>query len=227
MAEFSAGEFNEFVIDENIIGVRDQDLTLKSGRKSPHYVNWRTLANDVYLLDLLTDYVLQFVAGKGLECDCFYGVPEGATKLGVLTQFKWARRRTDYSAGTYSLPMGRAKAKEHGDAADRYFVGAPQGRTILLEDTTTTGGCMLNAAKSLQDLNVDIVAAIGLTNRNEKRDDGLSVSEASQQMGFPYYAMSDALDLLPAMKQRGMIGPDRFGDLEKYYQQYGERPLQW
>ncbi len=227
MTDFSTTEFSEFVIDEHIIGIRTTDLTLKSGRRSPHYVNWRTLANDVYLLDNLTDYVLQFIAQLPLECDCFYGVPEGATKLGVVTQFKWARRRADYGAGAYRLPMGRAKAKEHGDAADRYFVGAPEGRIVLLEDTTTTGGSMLQAAAFLQDLGVDIVAAVGLTNRNEKRDDGLTVAEAAAAQGIQYYAMSNALDLLPIMRRRDLIPAERIPALEAYYEQYGEQPLQW
>jgi len=44
-----------------------------------------------FLSDKLSDYVMAFVEDSGLQPDCFYGVPEGATKLGIITQYKWAK----------------------------------------------------------------------------------------------------------------------------------------
>ena len=46
-----------------------------------------SIAKDVFLLDKLTDFVVSFTKKLSLEPDCFYGVPEGATKLGILTQY--------------------------------------------------------------------------------------------------------------------------------------------
>ncbi len=57
----------------------------------------------------------------------FTGVPEGATKLGVLASYIWAKGSSDFKPGRFPLPMGRAKPKEHGVPEDRFFVGALGG----------------------------------------------------------------------------------------------------
>jgi orotate phosphoribosyltransferase len=136
---FDQDKFNAFVIEHNVVGFFEEPIKLKSGRQSHWYVNWRTAGSDAYLLDCLTDYVVQFtenlLKNGALESkpSCFYGVPEGATKLGVLTQYKWAKQSPDFSVGSHILPMGRGKIKEHGVPKDRYFVGQPTGPTIVLE----------------------------------------------------------------------------------------------
>jgi len=80
--------FNNFIIENNVIGLFKEPIVLKSGRESYWYVNWRNIAADVYLLDKLTDYLLSYIDFLDLKPNCFYGVPEGASKLGIITQFK-------------------------------------------------------------------------------------------------------------------------------------------
>ncbi|GAI05807.1 unnamed protein product, partial [marine sediment metagenome] len=41
MENFSQKEFNDFVLDNNIYGFFNEDLTLVSGRKTRFYANWR------------------------------------------------------------------------------------------------------------------------------------------------------------------------------------------
>lgn len=194
---FNQEEFNQFVLDNNIIGFFEKPIKLKSGRMSNWYVNWRNVVEDVFGTDKLTNFILAFAEQKGLNVDCFYGVPEGATKTAVLTTFKLAQQSSGFAPGSHALPMGRAKPKEHGNPKDRYFVGAPRGNTVVIEDVTTTGGSLLTTLKALKEAGITVVAAIGLTNRMEKRDDGKSVAEAVQEQGVPYIHMSSALDLLP------------------------------
>ena len=223
MRKFNQKEFNEFIIKQNIIGFFKEPVRLKSGRLSNWYVNWRNVAGDVYLLDKLTDYVIAFIEDLDLNPDCFYGVPEGATKLGIITQYKWAKRRANYGPGVYSLPMGRGKSKDHGDPKDRYFVGMPRGRTIVLEDVTTTGGSLLTTIDNLLEAGVEIIASIGLSSRNEIRDDGKSVKEAVEEKGVSYHAMSNALDLLPEIYKRLQPGEDVAVAklVEEYFEKYG------
>lgn len=223
MRKFNQKEFNEFIIKQNIIGFFKEPVPLKSGRLSNWYVNWRNVAGDVYLLDKLTDYVIAFIEDLDLNPDCFYGVPEGATKLGIITQYKWAKRQANYGPGVYSLPMGRGKPKDHGDPKDRYFVGMPRGRTIVLEDVTTTGGSLLTTIDNLLEAGVEIIASIGLSSRNEIRDDGKSVKEAVEEKGVSYHAMSNALDLLPEIYKRLQPGEDVAVAklVEEYFEKYG------
>ncbi|MGV9173221.1 MAG: hypothetical protein ACOC44_19620 [Promethearchaeia archaeon] len=219
--EWNQDQFDQFIIEHQVIGFFSKPITLKSGRESHWYVNWRNIAEDVYLIDELSDFVISYVQYKNFDLDCFFGVPEGATKLGILCQYKWATSKPDYRAGKYVLPMGRGKPKDHGALKDRNFLGIPRGQVVVIEDVTTTGGSMFAAAKNLMDLDVDIIAAIGLTNRNELRGDGKSVKELFDEIDIDYYAMSNAIDLLPKLNPQQKIAKK----VQAYFKQYGTQEI--
>ena len=188
---FNQDQFNQFIITHRVIKTFSEPITLKSGKTSTLYVNWRTVAEDAHLMDQLTDFVLAFAQDKNIAPDTFYGVAEGATKLGILTQFKYAMKH-NAQPGDYTLAMGRAKPKQHGDPNDRYFVGTPKGRICILEDVTTTGGSLIECIQQLQGMGHNVTAAIGLTNRNEPLTDHANVADAIHAFNVPYFEMSSA-----------------------------------
>ena len=215
--------FNDFIIENNVIGFFKDPIILKSGRQSYWYVNWRNIAEDVFLLDILTDFVISFVKCLELDPDCFYGVPEGATKLGVITQFKWAKQHKKYGKGVFPFPMGRALPKKHGDPKDMYFVGAPKGKVIILEDTTTTGGSIIKSIDNLKTLDLNVIAVIVLTDRNEKRDDGKTVKQVINERGVKYFPISDAIEILPYLKPSKTLAKE----IEDYFKKYGSDKLKF
>ena len=218
-------KFYEFIIENNVIGFFKEPLKLKSGRLSYWYVNWRNVAKDVYLIDKLSDFLISFVKELDLNPDCFYGVPEGATKLGIITQYKWAKGQLNYKMGAYSLSMGRAKPKDHGDPKDKYFLGNPRGKVIIIEDVTTTGGSLFETIKFLSEIGIKIIAAIGLTNRNEIRDDNKSVEEIIEEYDIKYHAMSNAIDLLPIAFNKLKPGRKILEHVEEYFKKYGIKEI--
>ncbi len=213
--------FNQFIKTQKVIGFFDEPIKLASGRLSHWYVNWRNITSDAYLLDKLTDYIISFINYLGLNPKCFYGVPEGATKLGIITQFKWAKKQKNYSSGNYPLSMGRGKQKEHGDPKDRIFIGIPIGDVVILEDVTTTGGSLINTIQKLGEFDINIIATIGLTNRNELRDDQKSVKEIISQHDIPYYAMSNAIELLPHLD----MNQELKRHIKDYFKKYGAKQI--
>ena len=213
MKSFSQSAFDSFILKNRVVGFFDHPVTLKSGRKTHWYVNWRDIAGDVFLLDKASDFVLAFAEklfAEGVlpgEDLCFYGVPEGATKLGVLTQYKWAKSSTEYEPGSHILSMGRAMPKAHGLPRDKFFVGAPQGKVVVLEDVTTTGGSLVKTIERLQSMEISVSAAFGLTNRMQRTSSGKSVQEVIADRNVPYYQLSRADVLLPrAIK---LLGPSQ------------------
>lgn len=225
MERFNQEEFNKFIEENNVYGFFENAITLKSGRKSHFYANWRNVVEDVWLTERLAEFVILYVESISLSVDTFYGVPEGATKLGLITQFKWARRFANYGRGSHALAMGRAKPKDHGEPKDRYFVGMPLGNCVVIEDVTTTGGSLLQTLAGLTEAGVRVSGVISLTNRMEKRDDGLSVEEAVEKKGFPFYSMSSSLDLLPVMDKK--LNPDDFirDAIEQEFRKYGVKEI--
>ena len=120
-------------------------------------------------MDQLTDFVLSFVQHKSISVNTFYGVPEGATKLGLITQFKFAKLQ-GIKKHRHQLAMGRAKPKDHGDPKDRYFVGAPKGSICVLEDVTTTGGSAIKAVEKLREAGYVVDRVVTIIDREEGAD---------------------------------------------------------
>lgn len=245
--QFNQEKFNKFILDNNVVGLFKEVVTLKSRRKSGWYVNWRNPLEDVYLTDVVSDFVLDFAEDNGLEVDTFYGVPEGATKLGVICTYKNATGSKIYKPGSHVLSMGRGKPKDHGLAKDRYFLGVPKGRTAIIEDVTTTGGSLLERIGQLKEAEVNVVAAIGLTNRMEltpilEMDDPdviakfmeiyknatgqkyikpMGVEQAVDNTGVKYFSMSDAIRLLPSVYKKLMPGTDIAKSIENEFVTFG------
>jgi orotate phosphoribosyltransferase len=218
---FEQKEFNNFIQENGVYGFFEEAITLKSGRKSHFYANWRNVVEDVFLTDQLADFVIEFVKEKNIEVETFYGVPEGATKLGVITQYKFAKKSENYSKGTHVLSMGRAVPKDHGAPKDKFFVGMPRGKTIVIEDVTTTGGSLIKTLEGLKEAGINVIGVISLTNRMEKRDDGLSVKEAIEKMNVNFFSMSSALEMLPIIYKKNIPKEEIGRAIEEEFKQYG------
>ena len=239
MTMFNKRDFINFILENSIVGFKDPPYPLNSGRKSSWYANWRNISEKKSSLDRLANYIINFTEDLGLKPDCFYGVPEGATKLGIVTQYKW-------DEGSDILPMGRGKPKDHGDPKDRYFICPPSGWVVVLEDVTTTGLSLLEEVVKIKETNkAKIIAALTLTDRLESTpspsdwhlkegvymrfvdafekitgkfnsyDGNMSVQQAFKKLGIPFYALSDARELLPEAFRRFKPNDKILSELKK------------
>ncbi len=224
MAGFNQEKYNKFLIENSVIGFFEEPITLKSGRISNWYANCRYLLDKVGLIDKITDFVLAFSDDKVISADYFYGVPEGATKLAVILNYKKGKLDNNENQ---ALVIGRGKPKEHGDPKNKYFIGPVKERdkVIVVEDVTTTGGSLIDTIKHLQESNIDIVAAIGLVNRMEKRDDGKSVEQVVNELNVSYFAIGNSIELLPMARDISKPSDSVLEEVEKYFDQYGIEPL--
>src|SRR3989344_7892598 len=103
---FNQNEFNEFV-KKNVL---QEGLTkLKNGENSNYYFNWRNILKDSHLTNYVSEQIINFTLDNNLEPDCFYGVPEGMTALGLLTQNKWIEfyHKKIFSQKKFIFPIGR------------------------------------------------------------------------------------------------------------------------
>lgn len=227
VGDFNSSKFDDFILSNGVIGFFREPVKLKSGRVSCWYANFRTPMEDVFLCEKMGEFVIDFCYGIGLRPDSFVGVSEGATKLGLITQYFNATMCPDYCVGSHSFPMIRGKPKEHGDAKDRYFLGKPRGETVILEDVTTTGESLIEDIDKLRDCGGEgeIVAAVGLFNRNQIRDDGLSVRDAVNQTGIPYLSLSDAHGVLPKAYELLDPGEDVGRVIEEEFRLFGTEPI--
>ena len=223
---FDQSKFNTFIEENGVYGFFKDPIILKSGRKSHFYANWRNVVEDTYLTDKLADFLIEFAKANNMQVDTFYGVPEGATKLGVISQYKYAKSQPNFAKGSHVLSMGRAVPKDHGAPKDKFFVGVPRGKVVVIEDVTTTGGSLITTLDGLKEAGIDVTGVISLTNRMEKRDDGLSVKEAIENKGAKFYMMSSALEMLPIMYKKLSPGKEIGEAIVKEFKEFGTKEIQ-
>jgi len=221
-------KFVEFIVENDVVGFFEQVKTLKCGIDSHWYANWRTIGADPFLMDQLTGFLLGYLTLKGIGFDTIYGVPEGATKLAILAQDKWAKGRDDFAKGSHVLAMGRGGGKKaHGDKKDASYIGRPMGRTVVVEDVTTTAGSLVETIKTLQGDGVDVVAAVGLTNRLlRRREDGKSAAEAVAELGITLHSMSTAAQFLPRVAEKLSPSEEIRADVNREFREDGVEPLE-
>lgn len=222
---FDQNAYHRFILANEVFGFFQEQKTLASGRKSHFYANWRRVSADVFLTDQLARMVVDFTVEQGLIPDTFHGVPAGASKLAIIAQYLWAKSRPIYGKGSHTLSLGREKPKDHGDPKDKFFVGIPRGKTVVLEDVTTTGASLAREVDRCLEAQVEVIAAIGLTNRMELTDDRKSVAQIIEKRGVPYFAMSNALELLPLAYAKLQPGREIGLAIEQEFKEVGVQPL--
>lgn len=206
---FDKAAYISFLLENKLVGFFESPVKLKSGRLTSFYVNMRKASEDVCTIETLSEFLLNYVKDLVTKGDLsslprtFYGVPEGATKLGIITQYRYSKTSENYAPGAFTLAMGRGKRKEHGLPEDRDFLGIPKSPTVVIEDVTTTGGSLIECIKTLHSAGIEISAAIGLIDRGEKTDSGLSVKDAVSRTAnlkggaIKYFSLATSFELLP------------------------------
>jgi len=220
---FNQEEFNKFMTENKVVGFFEKPIILVSGRQTHWYANCRDILNTFELINIVSSYIIEFMKDEDLEFDYVYGVPEGVTKLADVINFKLGMDNPKQK-----LVIGRAKPKEHGAPKDKYFVGNVEegDKVVVIEDVTTTGGSLLKTILRLKEANVEIVAAIGIVNRMEKRDDGKSVEEAVNVKNVPYYALSNSILLLPLAKETQNPSEEVIKQIKIGFEKYGIKPIE-
>ncbi len=223
---------DEFIMENEVVGFHDTPILLKSGRYSHFYVNWRTVTADAFLLDRLTDIIVESLpkTSAAAGCQTWLGIPEGATKIAIVAAMKWAKASGHFGPQSHVISMARAQAKEHGDPRDRLVIGSPRGRILLIEDTMTTGGSTIKFALNLKNAGFEIGAVLCLTDRMQKRADGLSAAEAIRKELGPdveYRALSHATGLIPLIAKRQGIGGSLKAAIDREFAEFGVMPLDW
>ncbi len=212
-------EFIDFMLESNVL--KFGDFTLKSGRKSPFFMNAGGYVTGKQLKKLGEYYAKAIVDHYGLDFDVLFGPAYKGIPLAVATTMAFD---TLYDKEVRYC-SDRKEEKDHG--ADKGgFLGSKLkdgDRVIMIEDVTTSGKSMEETVpKVRQAANVEIKGLIVSLNRNEKgKSSRTALREISDLYGFPTAAivsmpevieyLGDALD--PQLKQR----------IDAYYQQYGAK----
>lgn len=216
-------EFIEFMVDSKVL--KFGEFTLKSGRKSPFFMNAGGYVTGTQLRKLGEYYAKAIHDTYGLDFDVLFGPAYKGIPLAVAT--------TMAISELYGVDIrycsNRKEEKDHGDTG--ILLGTKlkdKDRVVIIEDVTTSGKSIEETFPILKAQgDVVIKGLIVSLNRMEKGKGSQSaLDEIKEKYGFETSAivsMSDVVEHLYNKEYNGevVINDDIKTAIDAYYDEYG------
>ena len=217
-------EFIEFMVDCNVL--KFGEFTLKSGRKSPFFMN---AGSYVYgsQLKKLGEYYAKAIHDKyGDDFDVLFGPAYKGIPLSVVTAIAYS----ELYGKEVRYCSDRKEEKDHG--ADKgSFLGSPLkdgDRVIMIEDVTTSGKSMEETVPKVKGAaDVEIKGLIVSLNRMERgKGEKSALEEVKDLYGFETAAIVSMEEVVEHLYNKPYKGVTIIDDtlkqaIDEYYAQYG------
>ncbi len=220
-------EFVEFMVDCNVL--KFGDFTLKSGRKSPFFMNAGSYVTGSQLMKLGEYYARAIHETYGDDFDVLFGPAYKGIPISVVTAVAYSKlygKEVRYCSD-------RKEEKDHG--ADKgSFLGSPLqdgDRVIMIEDVTTSGKSMEETVPKVRGAaNVEIVGMMVSLNRMERgiQSEKSALDEIKERYGFPTAAIVSMADVIEHLYNKPYNGKVYIDDtlkaaIDAYYKEYGAK----
>lgn len=217
-------EFIEFMVESEVL--KFGDFTLKSGRRSPFFMNAGAYVTGGQLRRLGEYYARAIHEHYGDDFDVLFGPAYKGIPLGVAATIAYDAlygKQIRYCSN-------RKEIKDHGDTGILLGSDLHDGdRVVIIEDVTTSGKSIEETYPILKaQADVTIVGLIVSLNRMEKGKTGESTAldEISRTYGFPTAAIVSMKDVTDRLYNRECLGHIVIDDelksrIDDYYKQYG------
>lgn len=215
-------EFVRFLVAQGAL--RFGEFTLKSGRRSPYFVNLGGFSNGTAMRRLGAFFAKRIHHAFPQGFDLLFGPAYKGVPLAVATAVAFD---TEFGS-TVDYCFNRKEAKGHGDKG--LFVGrAPtdSDRVIILDDVFTTGGTKEEAVELLRQTGASPSGVVIAVDRGETRADGTSaIAGFTEATGLPVFSIISVLDIVEALHGREIDGRVVLDDatrdaMEAYLSEFG------
>ena len=220
-------EFIEFMVDCDVL--KFGDFTLKSGRKSPFFMNAGAYVTGSQLKRLGEYYAKAIHDNYGDDFDVLFGPAYKGIPLAVVTAIAYS----ELYGKEVRYCSDRKEAKDHG--ADKGgFLGSSLkdgDRVVLIEDVTTSGKSMEETVPKVKGAaDVTIVGLMVSLNRMEvgKGGEKSALDEIKELYGIEANAIVSMAEVTEHLYNKECGGrvviDDRIKSaIDAYYEQYGAR----
>lgn len=217
-------EFIEFMVESDVL--RFGEFTLKSGRKSPFFMNAGAYVTGTQLMRLGEYYARAIHENYGDDFDVLFGPAYKGIPLAVAATIAFSRlygKEIRYCSN-------RKEIKDHGDAGILLGSGIKDGdRVVIIEDVTTSGKSIEETFPILKgQADVEIKGLMVSLNRMEKGLGGKvsALQEIREKYGFEARAivsMGEVIEHLHNKPYRGeiLIDDTLKKAIDAYYAEYG------
>lgn len=159
------------------------DFTLTSGAKASYYIDLRKVSLDHRVAPLIGDVMVDLIADIP-DIAAVGGLTMGADPIASAVLHRAVLRGL-----TYDAFVVRKEPKDHGRGKQVEGPDLDGERVIVLEDTSTTGGSPLAAARALEKVGAIVVAVAVVVDRDT------GAKEVIEQAGYEYRAAISLTDL--------------------------------
>lgn len=219
-------EFIEFMVKSDVL--KFGDFTLKSGRKSPFFMNAGAYVTGEQLHQLGLYYAQAINENFGLDFDVVFGPAYKGIPLSVVTTM--ALHELYGKEARYC--SNRKEAKDHGDAGILLGSNLCDGdRVVMVEDVTTSGKSIEETYPIITaQADVEVVGLMVSLNRMEVGKGGTmcALDEVRECYGFPTASIVTMQDVVEYLYNREVCGRVVIDETAKaaidaYYEEYGAK----
>ena len=216
-------EFIDFMIESDVL--KFGEFTLKSGRKSPFFMNAGAYVTGTQLRKLGEYYAKAIHDNYGLDFDVLFGPAYKGIPLSVATTMAI----NELYGKDIRYCSNRKEVKDHGDTGILLGSKMKDGdRVVIIEDVTTSGKSIEETFPIIKaQANVEIKGLIVSLNRCERgKGDKSALQEIQEVYGFPANAivsMEEVVQYLYNQPRNGrvLIDDAMKASIDAYYEQYG------
>ncbi len=219
-------EFIEFMVESEVL--KFGDFTLKSGRKSPFFMNAGAYVTGEQLHRLGLYYAQAIHDNFGLDFDVVFGPAYKGIPLSVVT----AMGISELYGKQVRYCSNRKEVKDHGDTGILLGSNLKDGdRVVMVEDVTTSGKSIEETYPIItSQANIEVKGLMVSLNRMEVGKGGTkcALDEVADLYGFPTAAIVDMAEVTECLYNRECCGKVVIDDtlkaaIDAYYETYGAK----
>lgn len=218
-------EFIEFMVESDVL--KFGDFTLKSGRKSPFFMNAGAYVTGSQLSRLGEYYAKAIYDNYGADFDVLFGPAYKGIPLSVATTIAFHKlygKEIRYCSN-------RKEVKDHGDTGILLGSKIKDGdRVVIIEDVTTSGKSIEETFPILKaQANVEIVGLMVSLNRMERgKGEQCALDEIREMYGMETNAIVSMEEVIEHLYNKPCQGKVVIDDamkakIDAYYEEYGAK----
>ncbi len=189
-------EFIRTLIELDV--VKFGDFTLKSGARSPFYLDLRQLLKSPAMLETAADYLAE-KAGE-LEFDLIVGIPYTAVPLASLLAVKLNK----------PLIIPRKEQKEYGTGGMIMGSFKKGNKCLVIDDLITNGSSKIETAALLEKSGLQVKDFLVIIDRRKEGDKSI------EEKGFSISSLFSLNDIIKSLETQHLLSSDKSRAVMEY-----------